>query len=147
MAELKTKPTEDSVAGFLAGVDPAAKREDAEWLNAMMGRVTGVPARMWGSAIIGFGETHYTYASGREGDWFLAGFSPRKANLVLYITTGAGAYPALLKKLGKYKTGKSCLYINKLADIDRDVLEEIVSRSVADMKKQQDRIESGPRRS
>ncbi|MCW5695998.1 MAG: DUF1801 domain-containing protein [Bauldia sp.] len=137
MAENKTKPHAGSVAGFLAAVDPAAKRDDAEWLDAMMRRVTGEPARMWGDSIVGYGATHYAYASGREGDWFLAGFSPRKANLVLYITTGAETYPALLDKLGKYRTGKSCLYINKLADVDRGVLEELVSRSVAHMKKQQ----------
>lgn len=135
MAENKTKPEATSVDGFIATVDSAAKREDAEWLNAMMSRVTGEAPRMWGTSIIGYGQVHYEYASGRQGEWFFAGFSPRKANLVLYIATGAEAYPALLKRLGKYKTGKSCLYVNKLADVDRGVLEELVSRSVVDMKK------------
>ena len=135
MAETKTKPGSASVKEFIDAIDGPGKREDAEWVSAMMARVTGANPRMWGTSIVGFGDAHYKYASGREGEWFLAGFSPRKANLVLYITTGAETYPALLKKLGKYKTGVSCLYINKLADVDRGALEELVSRSVADIKK------------
>ena len=134
MAELKTKATDASVEAFLHGVENEKKREDAFAILALMAEVTGEPPKLWGSSIIGFGSYHYKYASGHEGDACLTGFSPRKQNLVLYILAGFDQYDALLAKLGKYKTGKSCLYINKLADIDPDVLRELVAQSVAHMR-------------
>ena len=134
MAELKTKATDASVEAFLHGVESEKKREDAFAILALMAEVTGEPPKLWGSSIIGFGSYHYKYASGHEGDACLTGFSPRKQNLVLYILAGFDQYDALLAKLGKYKTGKSCLYINKLADIDPDVLRELVAQSVAHMR-------------
>ena len=134
MAELKTKATDASVEAFLHGVESEKKREDAFAILALMAEVTGEPPKLWGSSIIGFGSYHYKYASGHEGDACLTGFSPRKQNLVLYILAGFDQYDALLAKLGKYKTGKSCLYINKLADIDQTVLRELVSQSVAHMR-------------
>ena len=134
MAELKTKATDASVEAFLHGVENEKKREDAFAILALMEEVTGEPPKLWGSSIIGFGSYHYKYASGHEGDACLTGFSPRKQNLVLYILAGFDQYDALLAKLGKYKTGKSCLYINKLADIDPDVLRELVAQSVAHMR-------------
>ena len=134
MAELKTKATDASVEAFLHGVESEKKREDAFAILALMAEVTGEPPKLWGSSIIGFGSYHYKYASGHEGDACLTGFSPRKQNLVLYILAGFDQYDALLAKLGKYKTGKSCLYINKLADVDQTVLRELVSQSVAHMR-------------
>lgn len=134
MAELKTKATDASVEAFLHGVENEKKREDAFAILALMEEVTGEPPKLWGSSIIGFGSYHYKYASGHEGDACLTGFSPRKQNLVLYILAGFEQYDALLAKLGKYKTGKSCLYINKLADIDQTVLRELVTQSVAHMR-------------
>jgi len=102
-----------------------------------MKRVTRSRPKMWGGAIVGYGQHHYKYESGREGDWFLAGFSPRKQALTLYIMPGFSSYGPLMKKLGKYKTGKSCLYIKKLEDVNLEVLEELVSRSVEHMRKKQ----------
>lgn len=134
MAELKTKPSGQSVAAFLEAVDNEARKRDAHTLNAMMERITGEKGVMWGPSIVGFDTYHYKYASGREGDWMITGFSPRKAALSVYIMPGFSEYAALMAKLGKHKTGKSCLYINKLADIDLDVLEEIVTKSVAWMR-------------
>lgn len=134
MAELKTKATDASVEAFLHGVESEKKREDAFAILALMAEVTGEPAKLWGSSIIGFGSYHYKYASGHEGDACLTGFSPRKQNLVLYILAGFDQYDTLLAKLGKHKTGKSCLYINKLADIDQDVLRELVTQSVNHMR-------------
>ena len=133
-AENKTKPTGVSVTYYLASLEPDRKREDAMAVNAMMRRITGEIAKMWGDSIIGFGDTHYKYESGREGDWFLVGFAPRKANLTLYIMPGFKEYKPLLKRLGKHKIGKSCLYINKLEDIDMGVLEQLVAKSVDHMK-------------
>jgi len=135
-AENKTQPTATSVTYYLATLQPDQKRQDAMAINAMIRRVTGELPKMWGDSIIGFGHHHYKYDSGREGDWFLVGFAPRKANLVLYIMPGFKEYKPLMKKLGKHKIGKSCLYINKLADVDQDVLEKLVARSVDHMKKQ-----------
>lgn len=133
--ENKTKPTAVSVNYYLASIQPDQKRDDALAISAMMRRVTGELPKMWGGSIIGFGETHYKYESGREGDWFLVGFAPRKANLTLYIMPGFSEYGPLMKKLGKHKTGKSCLYINKLDDVDMAVLEKLVAKSVEFMKK------------
>ena len=132
MAELKTQQNDASVTDFINGVDEK-RRDDCFALLDLMEEVTGAPATMWGSAIVGFGNDHYTYASGREGDWPVVGFSPRKQNLTLYIMAGFDRYEELLAKLGKHSTGKSCLYIKRLADVDRDVLRALVAASVAHM--------------
>jgi hypothetical protein len=136
MAELKTKPNEESVIDFLQSVPDERKREDSFAILELMKEVTGQEPKMWGDSIIGFGNYHYKYASGREGDWFVTGFSPRKQNLTLYIMSGFDEYEALLKKLGKYKTGKSCLYVNRLADVDMAVMKELIRKSVAHMSGQ-----------
>ncbi len=135
MAELKTKPNTASVADFLATVDSPQKRADCKKIAAMMRRATGKRAKMWGPSIIGYGSYHYKYASGQEGDWMITGYSPRKQAITLYIMPGFSQYDALMKKLGKHKTGKSCLYINKLADVDEAVLETLITRSVEHMRK------------
>ena len=135
MAENKTKKNTLSVASFLNAIEDPRKRSDAKKVAAMMRRATGKRARMWGSSIVGYGEYHYKYESGREGDWALVGFSPRKQNLAVYIMPGFDPFPALMKKLGKYKTGKSCLYLNKLDDVDHDVLEKVIGDSVKVMRK------------
>ena len=134
MAELKTKPTDEDVTAFLDGVEDEKKRQDSYTVLALMEEVTGEEAKMWGGSMIGFGSYHYKYESGREGDWFLTGFSPRKRNLTLYIMGGFDAYIRLLAGLGKYTTGKSCLYINNLADVETAVLRELVEASVTHMK-------------
>ena len=133
MSDLKTKPNDASVDAYLDSVENPRRREDARRVLALMQEITGEPAKMWGSSIVGFGSYHYTYASGREGDWPIVGFAPRKQNLVLYIMPGFARYDDLLSRLGKHRTGKSCLYVNKLADIDLAVLEELVRESFADM--------------
>ncbi len=135
MSQLKTLPNDASVEEFLDAVEHPRRREDARRLLELMREITGEPPRMWGSGIIGFGSYHYRYASGREGDWLLAGFSPRKQNLALYIMPGFSEAADLLARLGKHRTGKSCLYINKLADIDMEVLAELLRDSVAAMRK------------
>ncbi|QGX39254.1 DUF1801 domain-containing protein [Permianibacter aggregans] len=135
MAELKTKKNDASVAAFIANVEPEQKRQDCEKVIDIMSAITKAEPVMWGSSIVGFGHYHYVYESGREGDWMLCGFSPRKQNLVLYIMSGFSEYDELMNKLGKYKTGKSCLYLDKLSDVDLKVLKELIKRSVADMKK------------
>lgn len=129
MAELKTKPNEQDVETFLNSVENEKKRQACFTLKELMEEVTGAEAKMWGDSIVGFGSYHYKYKSGREGDWFLTGFSPRKQNLTLYIMSGFGGYDELLDDLGKYKTGKSCLYINKIEDVDLKVLRELVKQS------------------
>lgn len=133
MAEIKTRPTQVTVDDFIAAVENAARREEAKTVCAMMGRVTGEPPQMWGPSIIGFGSYHYKYDSGHEGTMCRLGFSPRKAQLVLYILTGAAGEGERLAKLGKHKTGKSCLYINKLADVDMTVLEDMTRDALAYM--------------
>ncbi len=135
MAANKTRPTKVRVSDFLNAVKDPQRRSDAKKVAAMMRRVTGKQATMWGPAIVGYGKYHYKYDSGREGDFMMVGFSPRKQNLALYIIPGFGAFPGLMKNLGKYKTGKSCLYINKLDDVDEKVLEKLVSESFKLMKK------------
>jgi hypothetical protein len=134
MAELKTTKNDTSVEEFLNEIESTQKREDALIIVKLMEEITGAKPKMWGSSIIGFGEYTYQYASGRTGDWMLVGFSPRKQNLTLYIMPGFEHYDALLAKLGKHKTGKACLYINKLADVDLAVLRELVALSVDHMK-------------
>ncbi len=134
MSENKTKENDQSVTKFLQSVEHDRKREDGFALLELFQEVTGEEPKMWGDTIIGFGKYHYKYESGREGDAMLAGFSPRKQNLALYIMAGVENYPDLLEKLGKHKTGKSCLYINKLDDVDTDVLKEMVRLSVKHMR-------------
>ena len=134
MAELKTKKNDASVADFLNAVEKDQKRADAWTILEMMKEITGDEPAMWGDSIVGFGTYHYHYATGREGDWMVVGFSPRKRNLSLYIMSGFSEFEELLAKLGKHKTGVGCLYINKLGDIDMDVLREIVTKSVAFMR-------------
>lgn len=130
MPETKTKPTTASVDAFLDAVAHPARRADGKAVRAMMERVTGEPATMWGPSIVGFGAYHYRYASGHEGDMCRIGFSPRSTNLVLYVG-GFPEYESMLARLGRHRTSKACLYLNKLADVDLAVLEEIVRLSYA----------------
>lgn len=130
MAELKTKETKASVAAFLAAIPDPQRREDAQAVAAMMKAATKAEPRMWGTGIVGFGAQHYKYASGREGDWFKVGFAPRKDALTLYITSSFEQYPELMTKLGKYKTGKSCLHMKRLADVDVKVLKQLITHSL-----------------
>lgn len=132
MAELKTRVTRASVEKFLGGIKDETKRQDCYELVKIMKKATRSEPKMWGTSIIGFGDYHYVYESGREGDWFITGFSPRVQNLTLYMMGGIDS--AMLKKLGKYKTGKGCLYINKLADVDLKVLNELIIKSVKNSK-------------
>lgn len=138
MAELKTKPTKVGVTTFINAVEDENKRKDCRALLKLMKSVTGKKPIIWGTSIVGFGSYHYKYKSGREGDWPVTGFSPRKQNLSIYVMPGLSKYPSLVKKLGKYKTGVSCLYVKKLEDIDQDVLRKLVEKSVADMRKMYD---------
>lgn len=130
MPALKTQKNDASVEAFLESVDPEKRREDSKAILKMMREVTGDEPSMWGASIIGFGSYRDKYADGRENAWFQTGFSPRKQNLTLYIMPGFDRYKDLLARLGNYKTGKSCLYINKLEDVDFDVLRELVKESV-----------------
>ncbi|MBI5668131.1 MAG: DUF1801 domain-containing protein [Chloroflexi bacterium] len=134
MPENKTKATDKSVQAFLESVEDERKREDSFTLVKLMQEVTGEDARMWGDTMVGFGSYHYKYASGREGDSMLVGFSPRKANLTLYIMGGFDEDDPLLSQLGKYKTGKVCLYVKTLKDVDMNVLRQMVERSVKHMR-------------
>jgi hypothetical protein len=136
MAELKTKQNEQDVYEFLDGVSNETRKNDSYKVLELMQTATGVEPKMWGDSIVGFGSYHYKYASGREGDWFLTGFSPRKQSLTLYIMPGFDEYEALLEELGKHKIGKSCLYINKLEDVDISVLRKLVEKSVKKMAEQ-----------
>lgn len=137
MAELKTRPTGGvrEVKAFVAAIADPAVRADAETLLKLMREVTGQPPKLWGESIVGFGSTHYKYASGREGDWFPIGFSPRKANLTIYVLAGFDRHTALLAKLGKHKTAKSCLYVKRLADLDLAVLRRLLRDSLAQIAK------------
>ena len=130
MAEIKTKPTDVSVDAFLGGIVHPVRRADGQAVRAMMERVTGEPAVMWGPSIVGFGRYHYRYASRHEGDTCRVGFAPRSAKLVLYVG-GFPEYEALLARLGKHTRSKACLYLTKLADVDPEVLEEIVRQTYA----------------
>ncbi len=134
MAELKTKPNDGSVSVFLQAIEDDRKREDCFKVLEIMQEASGEPPIMWGDSIIGFGRYKYRYASGREGDWPLTGFSPRKRDLTLYIMPGFDRYEDLLSSLGKHKLGKSCLYIKKLEDIDLKVLSELIRQSVSHMR-------------
>ncbi|MEM7100901.1 MAG: DUF1801 domain-containing protein [Pseudomonadota bacterium] len=134
-ANNKTQPTNAAVEDYLANIDHVGRREDAWILLKMLSEVSGEPAKMWGPSIIGFGQYHYVYESGREGDSFLVGFAPRKANMVVYVMPGFGDYQNLLAKLGKYKTGSSCLYLGRLDKVDLKVLRSLVDKSVKHMRK------------
>lgn len=134
MSDLKTTPNDASVEAFLNSIEHDKRREDCFAMLRIMKELTGEEPRMWGPSVVGFGNYHYKYESGREGDWFLTGFSPRKQNLTLYIMSGFYHYDELLKKLGKHKTGKACLYINKLEDVDMDILRQMIRESVKMMK-------------
>ena len=131
VADLKTTKNEASVDAFLQSVEDPKQREDARRVMALMEDITGEKPKMWGTSIVGFGDRHYKYASGREGDWFLAGFSPRKANLTLYIVGGFAQYTDLLQQLGKHKLGKGCLYIKRLEDVNMKTLDTIIRTSLA----------------
>ena len=135
MTELKTQPNQSSVVDYLNSVENEKKRADSFSILQLMQEVTGEEPLMWGDSIVGFGTYRYKYASGRKGEWFLTGFAPRKQNLTLYIMSGFENYEQLLGQLGKYKTGKSCLYINKLEDVNLDVLCNLVKESVDHMIK------------
>jgi hypothetical protein len=135
MAALKSAKNDGDVLSFLESNAEGQKLDDCKQIYALMKEITGEEPSMWGGSIIGYGSYHYKYESGREGDWFLTGFSPRKQNISIYIMAGFDRYPELMDRLGKFKTGKSCLYIKKLEDIDRDILKELVKESVQYLKK------------
>ncbi|WKZ31159.1 MAG: DUF1801 domain-containing protein [Candidatus Dojkabacteria bacterium] len=136
MAELKTKPTDASVEDFINSVENKTRREDSQVLLKLYKKVTGLEPQMWGTAIVGYGMYHYkSERSSQEGDWPLVAFSPRKQSLTLYVMRGFEGIEHLVEKLGKCKTSVGCLYINKLADVDMDVLEEIVKKSYVDAKR------------
>ena len=135
MAELKTKLNDASVSDFLNNIKDKEKRVDSFEILKLMQQVTKQEPKMWGTSIIGFGNTHLKYESGRELDWFITGFSPRKQNLTLYVMGSFNPHTELLKKLGKHKTGVGCLYINKLKDVDVKVLKELIKQSVKAAKK------------
>jgi hypothetical protein len=129
MAELKTQKGDGDVEAFISGIQDERRRDDSKALVALMERATGEKPVMWGPSIIGFGDLHYKYESGREGDWFRVGFSPRKQSLTLYVTDYIQEDDPLLAQLGKYTTGKACIYVKRLDDVDREVLEKLVKRS------------------
>ncbi len=135
MADNKTRQRAGSAAVFLDGIQDEHRRADAKAVCDLMSQVTGEPAVMWGNSIVGFGQLHLRYDGGRELDWFLVGFSPRKESTTLYIGDGFDAYDELLGRLGKHSTGKSCLYIKRLSDVDADVLRQLVTRSVAHQRR------------
>ena len=135
MAELKTKKTSASVAAYLNAITDKQKRSDCKAVARMMRDATGKRARMWGGSLVGYGSYDYKYASGREGTWFVCGFSPRAQNITIYIMPGFSGFKKLMNKLGKYKTGKSCLYIKKLEDVDQKTLEELIAGSVKEMRR------------
>ena len=135
MSQNKTMPTDQSIQNFMAGIEPTAKRDDARVLDRLFREVTGFQPVMWGPTIIGYGQYHYIYDSGRQGDFLATGFSPRKARHSIYIMPGYAGFGDILARLGKHKMGKSCLYVNKLADIDLDVLAELIRAGLADLNK------------
>ncbi len=134
MAENKTKATTKSVPDFLESIEDPGRKQDCLTIAALMEELSGSKPKMWGESMVGFGDYHYKYASGREGDWFLVGFSPRKQNLTLYIMGYLEFYTDILEGLGKFKHGKGCLYIKKLEDIDLDVLKTLISTSINRLK-------------
>ncbi len=134
MADLKTKPTGKSVDAFLGASCGDERMTDCRRLVEIMRRVTGAEPVMWGDSIVGFGGYHYRYASGREGDWFPVGFSPRKREFTVYVMAGLEPYGELLTRLGKHRTGKGCLYIKRLSDVDENVLTELLEAAVTSMR-------------
>jgi hypothetical protein len=135
MAYVKTRKNDARVTAYLKSIEDKRRRADAKKVAAMMRKATGATPRMWGSSIVGYGSYHYRYESGREGEWMLTGFCARKQSLVLYIMSGFRAFTALMKRLGEHKTGKSCLYIKSLDDVDTKILQTIIDRSVKLMRK------------
>lgn len=133
MSQNKTTPTTQAVADFLASVQPDSKARDAQLLDTLFQRVTGFTPQMWGASIIGYGRYHYRYETGRTGDFLATGFSPRKARHSIYIMPGYQDYGSILARLGKHRLGKSCLYVNKLADIDMEVLAELIETGLKDL--------------
>ena len=134
MAENKTQPNAKSVPEFLEQIEDPGRKADCKTISALMEKLSCSQPKMWGDAIVGFGDYRYKYASGREGDWFLAGFSPRKQNLTIYIMGYLENYPDHMERLGKFKNGKGCLYIKRLEDIDMDVLENLIASSIRCLK-------------
>ena len=134
MAENKTKPSTISVATYLEGIEDPQRKADCLTITSLMEELTGEKPKMWGDSIVGFGDYRYKYASGREGDWFLAGFSNRKQSLTLYIMGYLEYYTDILENLGTYKHGKGCLYIKRLSDVDMDVLRTLISTSIERLK-------------
>jgi hypothetical protein len=143
MAELKTKKTAKSADAFLDSVKDEARREDCRRVAAIMKKATGAPGRMWGSAIVGFGDYRYRYASGREGDWFLVGFSPRKDSLTLYILAGLDDDDPRIEKLGKVKRGGGCLYVKRLEDVHVPTLTKLIQSQVAKLRKKDEALRGG----
>ena len=135
MAELKTKQNDKNVSEYLNAIEDPQRKEDCIKIYDLMAQITGEDGSMWGDSIVGFGTYHYKYDSGREGDWFITGFANRKQQISLYIMSGFERYDELMAKLGKHKTGKSCLYIKKLSDIEMEILEKLVRSSVEYMNK------------
>jgi hypothetical protein len=137
VAENKTKPTNQSVAEFLNKIPDAERREDCRAIAKLMEEITGSKPKMWGPAIVGFGSYHYKYESGREGDWLVTGFSPRKQDLTLYIMMGFEKHADLLKQLGKHRTAKSCLYIKRLSDVHAPTLKKLIKASLKQLREYQ----------
>ncbi len=135
MAELKTRPTHASVTAFVNSIDDSGIKADAKKIAVMMRNATGKRAKMWGTSIVGYGTYLYSNSAGKNYEWPITGFSPRKQALTVYIMPGFSQFGALMKNLGKYKTGKSCLYIKRLADVDEDVLQKLIDGSVKRMRK------------
>lgn len=134
MAELKTKKNNASVAEFIKGIDDPAQRTDCQKISAMMKKATGSRPKMWGTSIVGFGSYSYSNSAGKDYEWMLTGFSPRKQATSIYIMAGFKKFDALMKKLGRYKTGKSCLYVKRLDDVDEGVLQQLIDESVQHMR-------------
>ena len=135
MSEAKTRPGNASVSDFLAGIKEPQKRADCRAIASMMRKATGKRAKMWGSSIVGYGSYRYTYASGRQGEWMECGYAPRSQAISVYIMPGFEPFTGLMKKLGTFRTGKSCLYIKRLDDVDRDVLDALIVESVKEMRR------------
>ncbi|MBA4031875.1 MAG: hypothetical protein C0478_13430 [Planctomyces sp.] len=131
----KTQPTDASVKEYLAAIEDTVRREDCRWLVALMSRLTGHPARMWGPSIVGFDTYHYKYASGREGDICVVGFSSRKSEISIYLSAPGPLQESLLAQLGKHKMGKACLSVKRLSDIDTKILEQLIAASIAEVKR------------
>lgn len=135
MSANKTQPTSATASAFIEAVEGDERRQDCQTLVAMMGRITGKPAVMWGPSIVGFGSYHYRYESGREGDMPVTGFSPRKGDISVYLTASGPDQEDLLSRLGRHRMGKSCLYIRRLSDVELDVLEQLIRGSIAEVER------------